>query len=175
MKYKTLLILFIATLLIFGFGITYSIFNTSKTGVLNQKLATFIFNTEEVDKLNLPILNLNPGENNEYNFSVSNTKNSKISDVTIEYQIVIKTYHLVPLVIELYDSDDTLLLSCDENYSRNEANELVCNSEVEELNYQTSSQNNYKLKVSFPSEYNDKMYSNLVDYIDIEIKSWQKI
>lgn len=175
MKYKTLIILFITTFLIFGFGITYSIFSTNKEGVVNQKLATFIFNTEEVDKLNLPILNLNPGENNEYNFSISNTKENKKSDVTIEYQMTIKTYHLVPLVIELYDSTDTLLLTCDESYTRNDSNELVCNSQIEEINYQESKENAYKLKVSFPSEYNDPIYSNLVDYIDIEIKSWQKI
>ena len=37
------------------------------------------------------------------------------------------------------------------------------------------SKNNYKLRISFPEEYNDEIYSNLVDYIDIEIKSWQKV
>jgi hypothetical protein len=33
---------------------------------------------------------------------------------------------------------------------------------------------NYKLKVKFSNEYNDEVYSNLTDYINLEIKSWQK-
>ena len=33
----------------------------------------------------------------------------------------------------------------------------------------------YKLVISFPQEYNDVLYSNLVDYMSIEIESWQKI
>lgn len=177
MKYKTLLILSTLILLIFGFGITYSFFSTSKLGTIDQKVATFIFNAEEVGKLNLPILNLNPGEDSEYAFSVSNSRDTKISNVTIEYQMIVKTYHLVPLTIELYKVEEigeSLILTCDETYSRNESNELICNSNVEELNYKEAKENNYKLKVIFPSEYSDKMYSNLVDYINIEIKSWQK-
>ena len=91
--------------------------------------------------------------------------------------MIVKTYHLVPLTIELYkveENGESLILTCDETYSRNESNELICNSNVEELNYKEAKENNYKLKVTFPSEYSNKMYSNLVDYINIEIKSWQK-
>jgi len=33
----------------------------------------------------------------------------------------------------------------------------------------------YKLKITFPKEYNDVTYSNLVDYLNIEIDSWQKL
>ena len=177
MKYKVLKILMIMALVVFGLGITYSIFNSNTLAAGNQKIAKFIFNAEEVDKLNLPILNLNPGEDSEYAFSVSNSKDTKISNVTIEYQMIVKTYHLVPLTIELYkveENGESLILTCDETYSRNESNELICNSNVEELNYKEAKENNYKLKVTFPSEYSDKMYSNLVDYINIEIKSWQK-
>ena len=92
--------------------------------------------------------------------------------------MTIKTFHLVPLNIELYKIDgetETLLITCDETFSRNEDNELVCNLPIEELDYLKESKNNYKLRISFPKEYNDEIYSNLVDYIDIEIKSWQKV
>ena len=34
---------------------------------------------------------------------------------------------------------------------------------------------NYKLEITFPNEYHDEKYSNLVDYIKIEIDSWQKM
>ena len=34
---------------------------------------------------------------------------------------------------------------------------------------------NYKLKLEFPDTYSSEEYANLVDFIDIEIKSWQKV
>ena len=168
MKYKVLKILMIIALVVFGLGITYSIFNSNTLVAGDQKIAKFIFNAEEVDKLSLPITDLKPGYTNDFDFSVSNSKDEKISDVTIEYQMTIKTFHLVPLNIELYKIDG-------ETFSRNEDNELVCNLPIEELDYLKESKNNYKLRISFPKEYNDEIYSNLVDYIDIEIKSWQKV
>ena len=34
---------------------------------------------------------------------------------------------------------------------------------------------NFMLKVSFPKECNSYDYTELVDYIDLDISSWQKI
>jgi hypothetical protein len=42
------------------------------------------------------------------------------------------------------------------------------------MGYSVLKLDNYKLKVTFPSQYNGEVYSDLVDYINIEIKSWQK-
>lgn len=178
MKIKILKILTIIVLAVFGLGITYSIFSSDTLGSTDQKIAKFIFNAEELDTLSLPITDLKPGYANDFDFIVTNSKDEKISDVTIEYQITIKTFHLVPLKIELYKIDNdtqTLLITCDETYSRNDNNELVCNLQIEELDYSKEEKDNYKLKISFPQEYNDITYSNLVDFIDLEIKSWQKI
>jgi hypothetical protein len=68
----------------------------------NQDIAKFIFNAESLDQIELALIDLNPGDSEEYSFSVSNNYSGNISGVTIEYQIIIKTYHLVPLIIELY-------------------------------------------------------------------------
>ena len=43
------------------------------------------------------------------------------------------------------------------------------------MGYDEEQIDDYKLKIKFPSEYNDEIYSNLVDFISMEIKSWQKI
>ena len=66
-------------------------------------------------------------------------------------------------------------MTCDENYTRDENKQLLCNSPVQEMGYSREETVNYKLKVIFPEEYNDEIYANLVDYVDVEIKSWQKI
>jgi hypothetical protein len=142
-----------------------------------QDVAKFVFNAQNLDQIQLPIVDLNPGDNKEYTFAVSNDYSGTLSDVTIEYQMTIETYHLIPLIIGLYKVDggsEELILTCDELYTRNSENELICNSSTQEMGYSAIKLDNYKLKVTFPSQYNGEVYSDLVDYINIEIKSWQK-
>jgi hypothetical protein len=163
--------------LIFVTGITYSFFHSNTTLNSNdQNIAKFVFNAESLDQLEIPLIDLNPGDSKEYAFSVSNNNSGIVSNVTIEYQMTIKTFHLVPLVIQLYklNGEEELVLTCDETYTRSLENELICNTPIQEMGHDSELSDNYKLKVEFPNEYNDEVYSNLVDYIDIEIKSWQK-
>lgn len=177
-KYKILLILFGLTLFVSCLGITYSIFNsnTNLTST-NQSIAKFVFNAENLNEIQIPLVDLNPGDLKEYNFSVSNTKEEVLSNVTIEYQMTIKTYHFMPLDIKLYKKGEVeeLLLTCDESTSRNLQNEIICVTTVEEISHLSEKLDDYVLKVSFPSNYSNLVYSNLVDFINIEIKSWQKI
>lgn len=179
-KKKVLMILVFIAFLLFGSGITYSVFTSGAAlDIANQRIAKFIFNTEKLDHLELSLVDINPGSSEDYAFSVNNTSETALSNITVNYQIIVKTFHLIPLDIDLYKLDENdkevLLMRCDESYSRNTENELICNSEVQEMPYTKEAIENYKLKVSFPSKYGEEKYSNLVDYIDLEIKSWQKI
>ena len=175
MRYKVLLVIFILMFLMFGFGLTYSYFSNEMDYIsTDQKVASFIFNTTSLDRLELPLTDLKPGDTREYNFSVSNTKSNKTSDVTIIYQLTILTPHFTPLDIELYRGN-TKVMTCDETYSRNTSNELVCNTEVFELSHQNESTDNFSIKITFDGKYNDLTYSNLIDYLNVEIKSYQKV
>lgn len=178
-KYKIFIILFLAVMTLFCSGITYSIFNSTATlNTVNNKIAKFVFNASKLDLIEIPLVDMAPGSVEEYLFAVTNSSQDTISNITIEYQITIKTYHFIPLVIELIDIDgeeESLIMKCDETYSRNSSNEIVCNSDVLTMSYDDEILDNYKLKVSFPIEYNSSEYSNLVDYIDLEISSWQKL
>ena len=83
----------------------------------------------------------------------------------------------MPLEIKLYKtgSVEELILTCDETFSRDNDNQLVCNSLVQKMAYDSKVSDTYRLDISFPEEYNDEDYSELVDYIDIDIRSWQNI
>ena len=175
MKRKIIIVFVLIIAILFGSGITYSIFRSNTSGSVNPK---FVFEAKEVDELNIPLADMYPGVTKDYSFSVTNKQDSKISNVTLNYQIIIKTYHFMPTVIELKKVDgkeETLVLTCDESFTRNSNNELVCNSQVLEMSHNIESLDNYKLVVKFPESYNDEMYKDVVDYIDIAIKSWQKI
>lgn len=182
MRKKILIIIFALVVVFLGCGITYSVFTSDTHANFNQNLAKFVFDAKETDQINLPLYDLKPGDIKEYKFSVSNNKNEndKIisSDVNINYQLLVSTYHFMPLEIEIFKLDndsENSVLKCDESYSRNSDNELVCKSVIEEMKYDINSLDNYLIRVKFPSEYDSYEYSNLVDYIELEIKSWQKV
>ena len=179
MKKKMYIAIMLIVLITFFSGITYSFFHSNAVmNSSNQGIASFVFEADNVDEIDLELTDLIPGTKKEYSFSVTNTKNNVISDVTLEYQLIIKTYHFIPLTIDLYKlvgEKEVFVGKCDETISRNSSNELVCNMPVELLNNSVEEQNDYKLKIEFPEKYNDVSYSNLVDFINIEIESWQKI
>lgn len=179
MKKKFYLIVFLIVLITFFSGITYSFFNSeAAVASTNQGIASFVFETENLDHIDLDLNGLVPGEEKEYLFSVTNSNELRVSDVTIEYQLSIKTYHFIPLTIDLYkitDETEELVGACDEGTDRNENNEIVCKMPIEILGNTEKQTVDYKLKITFPTKYNDVSYSNLVDYINIEIDSWQKI
>lgn len=176
-KKRILIILIILVFLIFGFGITYSLFTSSTNMSANQNIAKFIFDAKTLDELHFELVDLTPGATKEYPFSISNNNSGNLSNVSIKYQMTIKTYHFVPLIIKLYyidSEEENLIMTCDETYTRNTENELICNTQILEMDYSSEKLDNYKLKVQFDEEYDSDLYSNLVDYINIEIKSWQK-
>lgn len=178
-KRKMALIGILGILFLFLTGITYSLF-TSGTSMLstNQGIAGFIFETKNLNSIDLDLVGLKPGDKKEYLFSVTNTKKEKTSDITVNYQLTIKTYHFIPMTINLYkieDNKEELLGTCDETASKNSENKWVCNMPINTLENSKEQTHNYKLEIDFPIEYNDIIYSNLVDFISIEIQSWQKI
>lgn len=178
MKKKIYIIAFLSILIMFFSGITYSLFHSNTSlNSSNQGLANFVFNAENLDSITLNLADLKPGAVLEYEFSIANNELEKVSDVTIEYQLKIKTYHFIPLNIELYKFNEkyNYVGNCDEKYTRDSNKQLVCNMPVEQLTRNKNTKDTYKVVISFPAEYNDIEYANLVDFIDIEIDSWQKI
>lgn len=180
MKKKVMIIIILGVLITFLSGITYSLFTSRATMIsTNQGIASFIFEANNLDHIDLNLNGLVPGESKEYLFTVTNTnKKNKISEVTVEYKLLLKTYHFMPLDISLYqvgEEKDELIGTCDETEGRNANKELVCAMPLGTLTNGVKEKDDYKLVVTFPSVYNDAAYSNLVDYMSIEIESWQKI
>lgn len=175
MKYRVLIIVVLFCLILCCSKITYSLFHSENFfSIDDMEIAEFIFETKRTDLIKLNFADLKPGDSQEFTFQVSNTKDNSITNVTTEYRITIKTFHFMPLLIELYKDDD-IIMTCDEKRSRNTDNALVCNSKIYELDHKTKEIANYKIKVSFPKEFNSQEYTELVDYIDLDISSWQKI
>jgi len=177
-KLKLMVIVITSVLLICGIGITYSLFTSKGNLHVDQKIAKFVFEAKKTDTIQLPITDLNPGDKTSYQFQVTNNSKDKKSEVTINYQMIIKTFHFMPLDINLYKINgdkEEFIIKCDETFSHNQENQRVCNTEISELSHKNELTEEYKLEVSFPKEYKSQEYSELVDQIEIQIKSWQKM
>lgn len=175
MRKKIIIVLILLSSIAFITSATYSFFTSGAlVSTIDQKIAKFIIDTESFDSLEVPLSNMSPGDIKEILFSVSNNKDEKASDITIGYILTIKTPHYIPFIIELY-KDDNILMVCDESYSRNDNNEIVCHSEEQILSKENKLVDNYKLKITFDKNYNDYTFSDLIDYINIELNSYQKV
>lgn len=177
-RYKILIIMFIMVITLFSSGITYSIFTSGSDLEIDQEIASFVFQAEKKDHLELNFSDLRPGVIEDYNFSVTNNVSENVSNVTIEYKIIIKTFHFIPLNIELYkiiDEKENLVMKCDETYTRNSSKHLVCNSSVQVMSHDVEALDDYVLRITFPEAYSDETYADLVDFVDLEINSWQKM
>lgn len=184
LKKKIILILILTYILIFGVSTTYSMYTDKTTAKIdNLEFAKIIFNNEELNELSLPINNLIPGDSIDYKFKISNNKNGVRSEINIGYYITIETYHIIPTTIKLYSMDELeeFILECNEdNYPRNHENKLVCKTSNFNLNYQEDTSNSYKLNITFDELDKENKpwseeYSDLIDFIDIKINSWQVV
>ncbi len=177
MKRRILLIIMFGFLNILLVGVTYSFFKSDSDLFANQDIAKFVFEAEETSTISVPLTDLSPGDTVSYTFDVTNNVDDVVSQVTINYQCVIRTYHLMPLEIKLYKtgSVEELILTCDETFGRDNDNQLICNSLIQEMPYDNKVSDSYRLDIVFPEEYNNSDYSDLVDYIDIDIRSWQDL
>lgn len=179
-KKKIILILLLAYILIFGVNSTYSKYNSLGDGKVELSFAKIIFNNEAIDSLSLPISDLVPGESLEYKFKISNNKDGIRSDINIGYSISIETFLIIPVSLELYkeNQEEPVLLCNEDLFERNPENKLICNTDEFKLDFNNDIIDNYTLKISF-AKYNENNeiwsedYSELIDFIDIKINSWQ--
>ena len=74
MRKRFFIIIFLLIMIVLGLGITYSAFTSENKLIVNQHIASFIFEANQTDHISLALSDLKPGDEISYNFSVSNNK-----------------------------------------------------------------------------------------------------
>ena len=171
---KRILIIIVMFMLISVSGITYSLYTNMTKKEIPISLASFSVGIERKESLDINLSDLEPGSINLYDFSVLNNTDESMSDVSISYNIILKTGNYIPLDIKLYDSSDNVLFDSKDG-TRNNDNELILKTDDIIMPYSKSVKNDYTLEVVFPEEYSGEEYSGLVDYINLTIEASQKI
>lgn len=143
---------------------TLSKYETTTAGSDNTRTAIPII-TMSSDTLDLK---LDP-ENNEqdYIFKVSNYNEQNQTEVSMEYNLQIKSLSNLPLDFELYEYDASNNTAIGENLLTNNVTENVTTKVGEKT------QNTYLLKIKWREAETNYLFSQEIDYVQIILNSRQ--
>lgn len=164
--------------------VTLSKYESSGIGKMNSNIAFYLLSADYLTE-KIKLSDLTPSDSPYvYTFTVGNKKDSKTSEVDIEYVLSIVTTTNLPLRYELYENS---------NYLDNDAVNLITSSNTvvekdidgtyfqtftfnkEELYFSNPTTNTYTLLVYFDKSNNDFKYQDVVEGVRIIVDSKQII
>lgn len=180
--FKLVLLIFIIIFLVCIIPFTKSKYESTSVTTFKNEVAIYLFETS-FKNIDITIPDLSPSEKPYiYNFTISNSDGTNISEVNIEYELYIKTTTNLPLQYELYLNED---------YTNPNSTNLFKNEKIEKdeygtfyrkigidkryFGYEQIETDIYTLVINFPVEYNNALYENCIESIELIIDSKQKL
>lgn len=181
---KINLLVILLLILIKIMPVTLSKYQSSGIGNMNSNIAFYLLTADYLTQ-KIKLSDLTPSDNPYvYTFTVGNEKDSKTSEVDIEYILSIVTTTNLPLRYELYENSNYQ----DENAVNliNDSNTVIEKDEdgtyfqkftfeKENLYFNNPSTNTYTLLVYFDKSNNDAKYQDVVEGLRIIVDSKQII
>ncbi len=178
LKIEIIALFILLALLCLLIPFTLARFRTEARGDAPIDIAFYLLNDTYTHQ-NITLDEMKPGDEKSYTFTVSNTDGTNRSEVTLDYEVLIRTTTNLPLEYELYEvvsgSDTDAVLSSnivaddDGTYFK----EIKTSSET--FDYSSDQTKLYKLKVKYPAAQKDHKYQGFCESIEINILSKQKI
>ena len=157
---------------------TLSRYETKVTST--NKLTTAIYLLkDEYQTISVKLPDVIPSNNQYmYTFSISNYNGTNHSDTNLKYKIHIRTTTNIPIEYDLFNSlDISNANSCIINNTTNPDEDGTIFRHIltdeKKMLYNEDKIEYYTLLFTFPTEYNEYIYSGLVDYIEINVESSQ--
>lgn len=163
LKIENLLLLCIITTIAIT-TLTLSRYETTVAGNDSTRVAIPIINLSS-NVLNVTVSPINPMQ--EYIFSVSNTEETKSSEVSMEYTIKVNSFGNLPLEFELYTFNNNT--EGIENLF--EGNGTTTSSSI--IRIEDNQVRTYKLKIKWKENNKDYKLSNTIDYVQVILDSKQ--
>lgn len=177
----TVIILFIVLLmLIVTIPMTLSRYETNANSNVNTSVAYYVLDAS-YQYLDVKIPDIVPrSEPYIYNFTISNNKSGKRAEVSLEYDLMLKTTTNLELRYELYMNED--YQSGQNTIVTNNVTPDAYGTYFRELtspkqffDYRYNETNSYTLLIYFDEIYKDYKYQNVIESIYIIIDSRQTI
>lgn len=169
------LIIACAILIYFLSRNTFSLFESEIDGSSDTDVAFYVFE-DSLETHEIFIGDIKPGDTKDINFSVQNYRteggNTQRAEVNLTYTIDVKCTENLPLNISL--SEDNSPLGSGAFQKDSFGTWFYCiNVPTRTFNFNSNLKHDYKLNVSFPSNYNDPKYQDIVEAVEITVTSQQ--
>ena len=175
-KFAFLIILSIVTISLIRNSIAK--YRSTAKSSADVDLAFYMFKEEDISQ-DLKLESILPREEPyEYTFSVANNDGKDRTETAIHYTIELKTTTNLPLTFKVYDSRDMttdLVESAEPKADDDGTYFKYIKVTGGNLGFQQDEQVTYKIQVIFPKEYNLAQYEGIVEYVQITIKSTQRV
>lgn len=153
----------------------YSIFHTDASGIAANKIAFYVVDAKPQTQ-QIKIGEIAPdGQNYRYSVEINNFKDGKVSEVDMEYTMSIRTTTNIPVNYELYLGDGTTnIIGTKETVQ--DANGMYFfkfDSHAGNFVHGVSKTDKFTFVVNFPNTYNDALYQDLIETIEITVNAVQ--
>lgn len=179
--YAKLIILILCCLIIARiFVLVLSKYESISTSYANVDIAFYLLKEDyKTMKINLASI-LPTGDKYIFDFSIGNQDSKEVAEVDLEYELTLKATTNLPLKYQLYmneqytDADATNIIientaELDEygTYFRNMRTEKIT------LPYTEGKTNLYQLVITFPANYNNENYQDIIELLEIIVNAKQ--
>lgn len=179
--YAKLIILILCCLIIARiFVLVLSKYESISNSYANVDIAFYLLK-EDYKTMTLNLASIVP-QNNEYvfDFSIGNQDSKEVAEIDLEYELTLKATTNLPLTYKLYmneqytDEEATNIIvsnvaECDEygTYFRKMTTEKIT------LPYTEGKTNLYQLVITFPTNYNNENYQDIIELLEIIVNANQ--
>ena len=179
-RLKLEIILFFILLIILCFLIPFTLsrFRTEARGDAPIDVAFYLVN-DTYTRQNITLDEMKPGDEKSYTFSVSNTDGTNRSEVTLEYEVVVRTTTNLQLEYELEEitsgEDVDVVLSSNVVADEDGTYFKEIKTSSETFEYSNDRTKLYKLTIKYPETLKSHKNQGFCENIEIKILSKQKI
>jgi len=171
------LLLCILLVIVSIIGITYSRYESE--GLSNPDIETALYLLkEEYKSMSICLEDIHPSDvANLYTFSISNNDGKYRAEVNLEYEVEIISTTNLPLEYDVYikGTDESVIVTdvVEQDEDGTYFRKIKLNKRS--FSYEKDETDTYVLEVMFDSKYNDISYQDIIESIEINVKSNQVI
>ena len=179
--YAKLIILVLCLLIIARiFVLVLSKYESIADSYANVEIAFYLLK-EDYKTMTINLAELLPQDNAYvFDFSIGNEDGIEMAEVDIEYELTLRTTTNLPLTFELYmnekytDVGATNMIK-ENNITQDEHGTYFRTMTTEKINlsYKEAVTNLYQLVVYFPKNYNQEIYQDIIELLEIHVDAKQ--
>ena len=179
--YTKLIILILCFLIIARlFVLVLSKYESISNSYANVDIAFYILK-EDYKTMTINLASLLPQEDEYvFEFSIGNEEDGEIAEVDLEYELALKTTTNLPLTYKLYmneqytDETATNIIK-ENNVSSDEYGTYFRTMTTDKITlpYTQGKTNLYQLVINFPANYNEEIYQDIIELLEITVNAYQ--